>query len=212
MMNARCSALMVLVFLAAGCYHPAYVSPEPIPAGEYCGGVGLAGFSYGPGDYLGASGMVHARFGFGAGLDAGLRLSFPDGIYGDVKWNFASEPLLLTADLGGSYIGAEENDMSEHFISDTVTLSIYPGLLVGTKTLYGGMRLRIRRGYGARYSHRPPGWSYTPSAMIGASFGDRFRVMPEAEAFWEVGEKPGVLLGVNIEFHAKTRETVETNQ
>ena len=152
----------------------------------------------------------------GAGLDAGIRLSFPGeicpyvpiGLYGDIKWNFLSSPYLFTADLGFWYENVSEGDMSEHFIDDSTWLAVWPSLLFGSRTLYGGARLMIRRGFGMEIGPAPPDWTLTPALLVGASFGDRFRVMPQAEIYrTSIGY--ALALGMNLELHALNREEVE---
>jgi hypothetical protein len=104
-----------------------------------------------------------------------------------------------------------EGDMSEHFISDSTWWAAWPDLLIGSRTWYGGARLMIRRGYGREYGHVQPGWTYAPALLAGASFGDRFRVMPQAEAFWSSNDGFALTLGVNLELHALNREEIETD-
>jgi len=205
----------VVALTVSGCfYQPAYISPEPLPAGDYCGSLALTGYTgY---SYPWADVMLQGRAGLGAGVDAGIRLSFPGelcpyvpvGLYGDVKWNFLSSPCLFTADIGCWYENVAEGDMSEHFISDSTWWAAWPGLLIGSRTLYGGARLMIRRGYGMKLGHAPPGWTFAPALLAGASFGDRFRVMPQAEVFWAPGGY-AIALGVNFELHALDREADE---
>jgi len=211
----RVVILLVSALFIAGCYQPAYISPEPMAAGDYCGSLALTGYSY---PYY-ASVMLQGRAGLGAGMDAGIRLSFPGelcpyvpvGLYGDVKWNFLSSPCLLTADIGCWYENVAEGDMSEHVISDSTWWAVWPGLLIGSRTLYGGARLMIRRGYGMEIGPAQPGWTFAPGLLAGASFGDRFRVMPQAEAFRMAGGGYALALGVNLELHALDRELVETD-
>ncbi len=210
----RVAIVAVVVLFVAGCYQPAYVSPEPMATGDYCGSLAVTGY-FDP-EPTNASVMLQGRAGLGAGLDAGIRLSFlgglyfiPAGLYGDIKWNFLSSPCLFTADIGCSYENTAEGDMSEHFISDTVSWAVWPGLLIGSRTWYGGARLMIRHGYGMKLGHAPPRWTYAPVLLVGASFGDRFRVMPQAEAFWPSDGRFVLTLGVNLELHALNREEIE---
>jgi len=202
-----------VALVIAGCYQPAYISPEPLAVGDYCGSLALTGHSTA---YF-ASIMLQGRAGLGAGLDAGIRLSFPGelcpfvpvGLYGDVKWNFLSTPSLFTANIGCSYYNVAEGDMSEHFISDSTWLAVWPGLLIGSRTLYGGARVQVRRGFGMKLGLKPAGWTFAPALLAGASFGDRFRVMPQAEAYWLQGSRFALTLGVNLELHALEREVDE---
>jgi hypothetical protein len=206
---------LAMAMVLAGCYQPAYISPEPLVAGDYCGSLALTGQS-GPYDPS-ASIALQSRAGLGAGLDAGIRLSFPGelcplvpvGLYGDVKWNFQTSPYLFTADIGCSYENVHEGDLSEHFIDDSTWWAVWPGLLFGSRTLYGGARLMIRHGYGMEIGRKPPGWTYAPVLLVGASFGDRFRVMPQGEAFWVSDDGFAFTLGVNLELHALEREADE---
>jgi hypothetical protein len=208
----RVPAALAIALVFAGCYQPAYISPEPLAAGDYCGSLALTGYS----DPYYAGVILQGRAGLGVGLDAGVRLSFPGelcpfvpmGLYGDVKWNFLSSPCLLTADIGCWYENVAEGHSSEHFISDSTWWAAWPGLLIGSRTLYGGARLMIRRGYGMKLGHAQPGWTFAPALLAGASFGDRFRVMPQAEVFWAPSGY-AIALGVNLELHALEREADE---
>jgi hypothetical protein len=95
----RIVVLLAVATVVAGCYQPACISPEPLAAGDYCGSLALTGYS----DSYYAGVMLQGRAGLGAGVDAGVRLSFPGelcpyvpvGLYGDIKWNFLSSPCLL---------------------------------------------------------------------------------------------------------------------
>jgi len=69
----------------------------------------------------------------------------------------------------------------------------------------------VRRGFGMKWGHRPPDWTLAPTLLAGASFGDRFRIMPQAEAFWVSGRTFALALGVNLELHALEREPTETD-
>ncbi|MCX6843279.1 MAG: hypothetical protein NTX53_13460 [candidate division WOR-3 bacterium] len=206
--------LLAVATVVAGCYQPTYISPEPLAAGDYCGSLALTGYSY-----PSASVMLQGRAGLGAGVDAGVRLSFPGelcpyvpvGLYGDIKWNFLSSPYLFTADIGCWYENVAEGGMSEHWISDSTWWTAWPGLLIGSRTWYGGARLMIRRGYRMEYGRLQPGWTYAPALLAGASFGDRFRVTPQAEAFWSSNDGFALTLGVNLELHALNRELVDTD-
>jgi hypothetical protein len=208
----RATFVCAIVLAIAGCYQPAYISPEPLAAGDYCGSLALTGYT----DPYYAGLALQGRAGLGAGLDAGIRLSFPGelcpfvpvGLYGDIKWNYLSSPFLLTADIGCWYENVAEGDMSEHFIDDSTWWAVWPGMLIGSRTLYGGARLMIRRGYGMKLGPAPPGWNLVPALSVGASFGDRFRVMPQAEVYWtSIGY--ALALGMNFELHALNREEVE---
>ena len=208
----RTSLLLVLAVALSGCYHPAYISPEPLQPGEVSSSLALTGYGYGPTEFKMVDVMSQVRVGMGAGLDVGVRLSLPAGLYADVKWNFVSRPFLMTADVGFTYDESAENDMSEHFISDTVSWYVYPTLLAGTRTLFGGARMTVSRHYGAEYAHTRPRWALTPAAVVGASFGDRFRFMPEAEMFWGTDVGFGVLLGIQLEFHNRNREPADSGR
>ncbi len=208
----RVMMMFAAAMAVAGCYQPAYISPEPLPAGDYCGSVAVT--NYTEPCFVGV--IVQGRAGLGAGLDAGIRLSFPGGLcqlvpvglYGDIKWNFLSSAYFFTADLGCWYENVGEGDMSEHFIDDSTWWAVWPGLLFGSRTLYGGARLMIRRGYGMEIGHAPPNWTIVPAILIGASFGDRFRVMPQAEVYWK-SDGYALALGVNLELHALSREEAD---
>jgi hypothetical protein len=219
----RLALIFAVALAVAGCYQPAYISPEPLAAGDYCGSLAITGvysaslqgvgIPYAPSATL----ILQGRKGLGAGFDAGVRLSapgelvwiIPAELYGDIKWNFLSTPCLLTADLGATWRMSYSSDILEHYMSDPISWAVWPSLLIGSTTWYCGTRLMVRHGYGTRFSHPGPIWTVGTGVLVGASFGDRFRVMPQTEALWVPGENLVITLGVNLELHALSREEVE---
>jgi hypothetical protein len=212
-----------MTLVLVGCYQPAYISPEPLPADDYCGSLALTGVfpTFQPGVNIpyapSASLILQGRKGLGAGFDAGVRLSVPGELvwiipaelHGDIKWNITSTPCLLTADLGATWRISYSSDILEHYMSDPISWAIWPSLLVGSPTWYGGTRLMVRHGYGTRFTHPGPIWTVGTGALVGASFGDRLRIMPQTEALWVPGENLVITLGVNLELHALEREADE---
>ena len=192
-----------MLVIASGCYHPALISPEPMRAGDLA--LGLAGTVIPRRDLPVGTLTIQGRVGLGHGWDTGLRLTIPSGPYADIKWNFLARPFLLTADLGGFYQSVAEDDMTEHYISDTLAYGVCPALLVGTKTAYVGIRASVRRGFGHRMTSGTVGWSTSPSFLIGASFGDRIRIMPVSELIWS-DNTAYFYVGLNLEGHLRPRE------
>lgn len=197
------AGIAALVLTGASCYHPALVSPEPMRAGDLA--LGLAGTVIPRRDMPVGTLTWQGRVGLGHGWDAGLRLTIPSGPYADIKWNFLARPFLLTADLGGFYQSIREDDMTEHFISDTLAYGVCPALLVGTRTAYAGIRASIRRGFGHKMSNNVLGWTLSPSLLLGASIGDRLRLMPVTELIWS-DRTAYFYVGLNLEGHLRSRE------
>lgn len=196
---------MVLLAIVPGCYTPAVISPEPLAAGDFCGGFNAVGYLMPKYDQKGLDAGPYCRVGFGAGIDAGLRFSLLNGPCADLKWNIISQPFLLTVDVGGSYIKTHRDDLTEHFTTDTAYAAVYPGLFVGTSTLFGGVRLMIQRGFGDNgYNGGPAWWGLAPALSVGASFGDRFRFLPAFDMVFSPG-KPFFTLGIAVEGHTRLR-------
>lgn len=197
-------ALIVLALVAAGC-HPALISPEPLPAGDLCASVGVVGYGdMGSPPRLFGDAAIQSRYGAGSGVDIGARIGLMSGLYADVKWNVLSFPFLLSGDLGGSYEAWKEDDIGGSRLLDTLALGVYPAVLFGTRTLYGGLRVASRYRYG-RSNGGYRGWDIAPGVLVGASFGDIDRVMPGIEV---AKGRDGMrwTASVNIEGHKLKRE------
>ena len=200
----RYLALIVLVLVATGC-HPALISPEPLLAGDECASVGVVGYGdMGNPPRLFGDAAIQSRIGVGSGVDVGARIGLMSGLYADVKWNVLAFPFLLSADLGGSYEPWKEHDIGGSRILDTLALGVYPALLFGTRTLYGGVRVASRYRYG-RSNSSFRGWDISPGILVGASFGDINRIMPGIEV---AKGRDGMswTASVNIEGHKLKRE------
>jgi len=203
---ARAIALGALLLALAGCYHPAFVSPEPLDAGDFCAGIAVTGLMT-PSTSSGAivsQGAARVRYGFGSGFDAGIRLAVPDGPCADVKWNLLKAPFLPTTDVGGASYAVTVGMPSEFPLDTTLRYGIYPAVLVGTRVFFGGIRLSAQYSLEAHGPNRS-GWSYWPALLAGASAGDRARIMPGIEVVLVSGE-PILFATVGLQFHARPRE------
>jgi hypothetical protein len=193
-----------LAAVVAGCFHPAVITPEPMPAGDFSLGLGVSGTPASEPIVILPTGWLQARAGLGLGVDAGLRLSIPSGPYADIKWNFLKvDPWLATVDIGASYLKFKgSRDMQEHFTDDTMVYAFYPALLFGTSNLFGGARLTLARRYG--YYTGPGKWDMSPSIVLGGSFGDQVRIMPGIDVVVPPAGF-GVTLMVGVEAHTRSR-------
>jgi len=198
----------VLVVWVTGCFHPAVISPEPMPAGDLSLGLGVSGTPASEPIPFVPTAWLQARAGLGLGLDAGLRLSIPSGPYADIKWNFLKTgPWFATADIGASYFRTERGtwDTQEHYLQDTLMYSFYPALLFGRNDLFGGARLTLAR----RFSHYEPGrWDPMPGVLFGGSFGDQIRIMPGMEVAIPPSDF-GVTVMVHVEAHTRSRSAYD---
>jgi len=204
--RAALSAAVLLV-IGTGCYHPAIITPESMPAGDFALGVGISGITPShvgdPKDWLDTRGWIQSRVGLGLGFDAGLCLTLPAGPYVDVKWNFLRfSELFVTADLGASLYGYKlDSELWDHYYGHyPMVLGFHPTLLLGRRDLFGGARLTMARHH-LLYSDTTV---WQPSVMFGGSVGDRVRFLPGIEVSVPPGEL-GVTVQVGVEFHTRTR-------
>jgi hypothetical protein len=112
---------------------------------------------------------AYGRFGIVENIDAGLKLSYPGPVVlADVKYQITEEPLLVSADLGFSYMFNNPQDFNR-------ALVFYPTLLFGTEHLYGGAKLIYIVGKSQKTA--------LPGILIGGSIGDEFRITPELNVY-----------------------------
>jgi hypothetical protein len=209
----RTAALVALLLTASGCYMPAMISPEPLAGGDACLGFGADLETGGNRDYgkMTYGGIVlQGRWGFGAGFDGGLRLA-TSGLYADLKYNIIRQPLILSCDMGVTYSGYRDSQ-SELALAfphdDSISLSLYPALIGGTRAVFGGVRMLAHYGIPGPTHPRHAPWQFYPALLLGASIGNRMRLTPEFEYLpgYRWGVRPYYIFSVTLEGHTKSRQ------
>ncbi len=108
--------------------------------------------------------------------DFGMRIAPFEGTTIDLKYNFLRSPILVSGDIAVSYS------------IDELPL-YYPMLLFGTEHFYGGIK----------YAQFPFGYQRRSTGfMLGASFGNRTKFMPEID-YWD-NLDGGFAIGIGILF------------
>jgi len=201
-MTFRLLALVAVCTALSGCFYPAYqafqspatVEPfrfEPGPELGATAGMVVDTTNYG-GDSL-RMGMTDlagielgllARLGIARNLDVGLRLA--PGLLGlaDVKYRFLSGPVNAAAGLGVSFYPRTGSLYSASHVGG---VAFYPVLAAGTERFFGGLRAVVLQPEG----DLPGPWQFSPGAYVGASPGERVKVMPEFDVL--VINQPGRL-------------------
>lgn len=177
--------MAAVALLASGCVSlSVFQGPEALDEGELAGGIGAATFSA-VGDT--ADGGVAfwpeagLRYGLGGGFDIGAKFAgFPPlgTLYGDVRWQMLSDPLPVTAGLGGSYAGLQGDAGDEG--DDISFTAVYPSLAVGTDRLWAAARgIIVASGVTDEVFLSGQLWGL----VVGTSFGDRLRLLPELSVY-----------------------------
>lgn len=194
--------LLAGVLVCVGCVSlTSFQSPVSLSPGSTSVGGGLAvnywasdGLPLPEADFL-------VRYGVFKGVDVGGKVSLPfASVSADVKWQFLNGPLLAALDVGGSY---GHSPFLNDVIDEAVYLSAYPALLVGSDRVYVAARPLMVHTDERRLAHGVPVSSYTdwyPQVIVGGSFGDRLRVMPELSFAFGMGNRqnPSILPGIGI--------------
>ena len=182
--------ILLILTTHVRCVLTTFQSPAVLEPDQRAIGVGASVISDLEKGWLGEF-DIYGRTGINQNLDAGFKYSLPLAISGDLKYQILSKPILFSADLGVSYgyIPGIISDASNstHFIA------IQPMLLAGSKHIYGGikswipfMSFSIERGgietdvgigFGA------------PAFFLGASIGDKLRILPEANFYLTIGQE-----------------------
>lgn len=170
-----------------------YQTPEPVAPDETAFGGGISGVV--ADSSAGFGGVeLYARHGLGPNMDAGIKLGGMPGLYyllmGDVKFRLAANPLTVSADVGMSISAGSDR---------TATLAWYPTVLVGTSTLYGGLKAVLIRGTfeGDAFAVDHP----LTGLVVGTRFGHRFRVLPEINCYFSRQSSPLFFGGIGLQFN-----------
>ena len=197
------AVLLASAMLCIGCFSlTSFQSPQVLPQGSTSVGGGLAAYWWDNYDFPLPEADFVLRYGLFKTVDVGGKLSLPAAsVSADVKWQFLNGPLLAALDIGGSYSRLPYmTDINEGGDKDILTLC--PEIVVGRDWIYASARALIVNSIGRSYNNRRPatttGWF--PQVVVGGSFGDRLRVMPELSLAYGLGsgEHPSVLPGVGI--------------
>ena len=201
MLRRALTGLIAMLLLAGCASYGVYHGPEIVEPGSTEIGVGLMGTrssAWGPGDPVILPGELSliARHGVSERVDVGGRLAFfplmllldePPvvGLYGDVRYRFVDDPLLVTGSIGASALLAD----------DDLLVGAYPTVIAGNERFYAGIRGIVQRTiYGGQSTT-----DWTVGVVSGAAFGERWIVRPElnvsfAEQFSALIFTPGVSL------------------
>ncbi len=171
--------LFILILLGMKCVPSSYQSPRVLRPGETSVGAGVA-LPLTNGDLT-----LCLRCGVIKNLDVGIKLGgYPEigyGVFGDIKYCFVRQPLLIAADLGVIYhkdLFMAENEPRTH--------GLHPTVLLGSDRIYGGIGWNYSIHRETYYAWDPPyrTWDTTtrssgPRIMLGASWGKRWKFNPE---------------------------------
>ena len=118
------------------------------------------------------------RGSLGDNTDFGMTAGGPFNLVVDVKHEVLDGPILLSGDLAISWI-VTEVDMGDMGGGDEDKSAVLarPAVLFGTDHVYGGVSGSL-----LLFGEYPS--EFTPGIMVGASVGDRFRLMFEYNRFW----------------------------
>ncbi len=115
------------------------------------------------------------------------------GFYGDARYRLYDGPVMVTGAVGASAMRV-----------DLVTIfGVYPSLLVGTESLYGGTRLMYATGRADEVDAADQQPLFTDPAIglvAGASVGRRFMVRPEVSFYLFPGAEE-VFIAPAVSFH-----------
>ncbi|RMG67961.1 MAG: hypothetical protein D6715_03515 [Calditrichaeota bacterium] len=169
-----------------------FQTPATLEKGKAAIGFGASGVNGSIPAILEASGRV----GLGRQTDAGVKVTIPGTITGDLKWQWYRSPGLQAAfDVAVSYFNSSEN--GEDFKSGAVM----PALLVGNRHWYAGGRLVFFSSEGTFnfFGSRDFQVSTTfPGLFFGLALGNRLQFMPEVNVYFSTGDSQGALLHYGI--------------
>ncbi|MDZ7262200.1 MAG: hypothetical protein ONB05_08865 [candidate division KSB1 bacterium] len=176
--NLLAILLFIPLILEMNCVPSGYQSPRVLRPGQASVGVGVA-LPLTNGDV-----SLCLRCGVIKNLDVGIKFGgyseIAYGIFSDIKYCFAEQPLLIAADLG--FIYYKETFMSE---TETRTHGLHPTVLLGSDRFYGGIGWNYSIQRETYVIWNPPKeWIKTthssgPRIMLGASWGKRWKFNPE---------------------------------
>jgi hypothetical protein len=176
--------------ISAGCGYTTFQSPKVLAPGEYALGLGLGGDI----KYLtavtgeldedhGDAGLPRYvldiigsfRFGLPGRLEGGVAYLPPFGGILNFKHQMLSKPVLISGDIGFSYVHVPEIGFHEGQGSDAIHLvGVHPALLIGSEECHIGLLLIHRADLGEdadRYT--------TPGITVGGRWGDRSKVLAQ---------------------------------
>jgi hypothetical protein len=175
-------AVVLAVLGLQGCAPlPMFQSPVVLEPGEIAVGAGVARLDSYPGmegdspEYFPS---LWFRGSLGDDTDFGMNVGSPWNLTVDIKREFAHGPIFLSGDVGLSWI-VTEMDMGDLGDGEETKDAVLfrPALLCGTDRVYGGVFATWRL-----FGKYPT--DFMPGIMVGASVGDRFRLMFEYSRFW----------------------------
>lgn len=175
-------AVVLTVLGLQGCAPlPMFQSPAVLEPGEIAIGAGVARLEWYPemeGDSPEYFPSLWFRGSLGDDTDFGFNAGAPWNLAVDIKRELSHGPILLSGDLGFSWVITEVDmgDLGDGEESKSAAF-VHPALLFGTEHVYGGIL-----GNWLLFGKYPT--DFMPGIMVGASVGDRFRLMFEYSRFW----------------------------
>jgi hypothetical protein len=188
----------VAVIIFTGCASfSTYQSPEVLEPQEKALGIGFSEIFNADNSKITSGPMeIYGRFGIVKNLDVGVKLAgfIPWlTVFTDVKYQFLREPIMVSADLGYSFFHLE----------DITTHGLYPMVLLGRKYLYGGIKAIYLSSWGTIEPFDESaisGHLFFPGVVVGTSFGDRTRLLLEANIYFtEDRNTPLIFMGVALQ-------------
>jgi hypothetical protein len=175
-----------------------FQSPEALPPGNVSVGGGLA---YGWSSLPEANLLL--RYGLFDNVDVGAKLTLPELVTADVKWQFAKTPFSLAFDVGGSY---GHTPFIVDVMDEAKSYTVYPELLVGSDRFHAAVRALMVHSDEIKKTHSIRLDSTTmwyPQVFVGGSSGDRFRVISELSltfGLWNRRMRPNLGIGVAFQY------------
>jgi len=131
---------------------------------------------------------IYGRWAAFANTDMGIKITgipFALGIIGlDFKYQVLNlDSFYVSLDFGISHSGGDGGS----------TIGYYPAIFFGTERVFGGAKLIIAD-FDFEFFGRHKGTSQLPEFFIGASIGDKFRVMPVANLLYSENFKESQFL------------------
>jgi hypothetical protein len=186
--------LIVLNFLGCASFST-FQSPSVLEPGEKAVGIGFSS-QFDTDDKMTLSSMdIYGRFGVIKNLDVGVRLSefYPFlKVFTDVKYRILREPVVVSVNMGYSF-----------YVEHIKTHGFYPMILFGKDNLYGGIKVILHSIWGrVEPFDKNVSTKYLifPGFMVGTAFGDRTRLLLEANIYFtEDRNTPLIFMGVALQ-------------
>ncbi len=189
--------LLAFIFLmnSTGCVSVSTLqTPKVLENDEKLIGLGLT--THFESDELGAIPEIYGRWAAFQDIDMGIKmmgLPFVTGILGfDIKYQAIEiDPFYVSFDMGISHSSIDDLGSA---------IGYYPAIFLGTERIFGGAKLIIAD-FDNEFFGKHEGTSRTSEFFIGATIGDKWRVMPIANLLYSEDFKESLfLLSLGFEY------------